>query len=104
MTWSRFRSKGLARCETRCILRVDSFRCSPAFGRIAVAGGHPPMKIFLDTANLDEIRQGTSLGVLDGVPTTPSLVAKEMWPFRGPARRRFGRRPTACPRDRRDPS
>src|SRR2546425_13308667 len=77
MTWSRFRSKGLARCETWCILRVDSFRRSPAFGRIAAAGGDPPMKIFLDTANLDEIRQGTSLGVLDGVTTNPSLVAKE---------------------------
>ncbi|OLD61377.1 MAG: fructose-6-phosphate aldolase [Acidobacteria bacterium 13_1_40CM_2_60_7] len=40
------------------------------------------MKIFLDTANLDEIRQGTSLGVLDGVTTNPSLVAKEKRPFR----------------------
>ena len=35
------------------------------------------MKIFLDTANLDEIRQAASLGVLDGVTTNPSLVAKE---------------------------
>ncbi len=40
------------------------------------------MKIFLDTANLDEIRQGTSLGVLDGVTTNPSLVAKEKRAFR----------------------
>lgn len=40
------------------------------------------MKIFLDTANLDEIRQGASLGVLDGVTTNPSLVAKEKRPFR----------------------
>jgi len=40
------------------------------------------MKIFLDTANLDEIRQGTPLGVLDGVTTNPSLVAKEKRPFR----------------------
>ena len=40
------------------------------------------MKIFLDTANLDEIRHGASLGVLDGVTTNPSLVAKEKKPFR----------------------
>ena len=35
------------------------------------------MKFFLDTANLDEIRRIASLGVLDGVTTNPSLVAKE---------------------------
>jgi transaldolase len=40
------------------------------------------MKIFLDTANLDEIRQGAALGVLDGVTTNPTLVAKEKKPFR----------------------
>ncbi len=35
------------------------------------------MKLFLDTANVDEIRQGAALGVIDGVTTNPSLVAKE---------------------------
>jgi transaldolase len=40
------------------------------------------MKFFLDTANLEEIRQGVSLGVIDGVTTNPTLVAKEMRPFR----------------------
>jgi transaldolase len=40
------------------------------------------MKFFLDTANLDEIRQGVSLGVIDGVTTNPTLVAKEKKPFR----------------------
>lgn len=40
------------------------------------------MKIFLDTANLDEIRDGASLGVVDGVTTNPTLVAKEKKPFR----------------------
>ena len=35
------------------------------------------MKFFLDTANLDEIREAADLGVLDGVTTNPSLVAKE---------------------------
>ena len=35
------------------------------------------MKIFLDTASLAEIREGTELGVVDGVTTNPSLLAKE---------------------------
>ena len=40
------------------------------------------MKFFLDTANIKEIREGQALGVLDGVTTNPSLVAKEAQPFR----------------------
>ena len=40
------------------------------------------MKFFLDTANLDEIRHGVSLGVVDGITTNPTLVAKENRPFR----------------------
>ena len=35
------------------------------------------MKFFIDTANIDEIREAESLGILDGVTTNPSLVAKE---------------------------
>ncbi len=35
------------------------------------------MKIFLDTANLDQIREAHDWGVLDGITTNPSLVAKE---------------------------
>jgi transaldolase len=35
------------------------------------------MKFFIDTANLDEIKEAASLGVLDGVTTNPSLLAKE---------------------------
>ncbi len=35
------------------------------------------MKFFLDTANLDEIRRIASMGILDGVTTNPSLIAKE---------------------------
>ncbi|MFO7818913.1 MAG: fructose-6-phosphate aldolase [Halanaerobacter sp.] len=35
------------------------------------------MKFFIDTANLDEIKEAASLGVVDGVTTNPSLVAKE---------------------------
>ena len=40
------------------------------------------MKIFIDTANIDEIKEAASLGVLDGVTTNPSLVAKEGKEFR----------------------
>ena len=35
------------------------------------------MKFFLDTANVKEIQEAASLGLLDGVTTNPSLVAKE---------------------------
>lgn len=35
------------------------------------------MKFFIDTANIEEIREANALGVLDGVTTNPSLVAKE---------------------------
>ncbi|MBI1805447.1 MAG: fructose-6-phosphate aldolase [Ignavibacteria bacterium] len=35
------------------------------------------MKIFIDTANITEIREAASMGLLDGVTTNPSLVAKE---------------------------
>jgi len=35
------------------------------------------MQLFIDTANLDEIRQAHEMGVLDGVTTNPSLIAKE---------------------------
>jgi transaldolase len=35
------------------------------------------MKFFIDTANVDEIRKAWELGVLDGVTTNPSLIAKE---------------------------
>lgn len=35
------------------------------------------MKIFLDTANIDEIREAHSMGVLDGVTTNPTLMARE---------------------------
>lgn len=35
------------------------------------------MKFFIDTANLDEIRDANDMGILDGVTTNPSLMAKE---------------------------
>jgi len=40
------------------------------------------MKIFVDTANVEEIRQAAAWGVIDGVTTNPSLVAKEGRDFR----------------------
>lgn len=40
------------------------------------------MKFFIDTANIGEIKEAASLGVLDGVTTNPSLVAKEGKDFR----------------------
>lgn len=39
------------------------------------------MKIFLDTANLDELRKGAAWGIVDGVTTNPSLIAKEGVPM-----------------------
>jgi transaldolase len=40
------------------------------------------MKFFIDTANLKEIQEAASLGILDGVTTNPSLIAKEGKPFK----------------------
>jgi len=40
------------------------------------------MKIYLDTANINEIREAASWGILDGVTTNPTLLAKEKRPMR----------------------
>jgi transaldolase len=40
------------------------------------------MKIFLDTANVNELKEGVAMGILDGCTTNPSLIAKEKRPFR----------------------
>ncbi len=40
------------------------------------------MKIFLDTANVNELREGVAMGLVDGCTTNPSLIAKEKRPFR----------------------
>jgi transaldolase len=57
------------------------------FGLTSVAGFHNfagnnkkllnTMKFFIDTANLEQIRQANALGILDGVTTNPTLMAKE---------------------------
>lgn len=39
------------------------------------------MKFFLDTANLDELRKGVSWGIVDGVTTNPTLIAREGVPI-----------------------
>lgn len=39
------------------------------------------MKFFLDTANIEEIREVASTGILDGITTNPTLIAKEGKPF-----------------------
>ncbi|RJR27049.1 MAG: fructose-6-phosphate aldolase [Desulfobacteraceae bacterium] len=41
------------------------------------------MKFFIDTANIEEIRKAKDIGMVDGVTTNPSLVAKEKREFRG---------------------
>ena len=40
------------------------------------------MKIFLDTANVQELREAAAMGLLDGVTTNPTLIAREKRPFR----------------------
>ncbi|KPK00010.1 MAG: fructose-6-phosphate aldolase [Desulfobacterales bacterium SG8_35] len=39
------------------------------------------MKFFIDTANIEEIKKAHALGMVDGVTTNPSLIAKEKRPF-----------------------
>jgi transaldolase len=39
------------------------------------------MKFFIDTANLEEIKKGLEMGMVDGVTTNPSLIARENMPF-----------------------
>ena len=39
------------------------------------------MKFFIDTANIEEIKKAVALGMVDGVTTNPSLIAKEDRPF-----------------------
>ena len=40
------------------------------------------MKFFIDTANLNEIKDAAAMGILDGVTTNPSLAARESAPYR----------------------
>ena len=40
------------------------------------------MKFFIDTANIEEIKDALSMGMVDGVTTNPSLIAKENGNFK----------------------
>jgi transaldolase len=40
------------------------------------------MKIFLDTASVNDLKEGVAMGLVDGCTTNPSLIAKEKRPFR----------------------
>lgn len=56
---------------------MEYFIWAPLGIQIHLRGQTPAMKFFIDTANLDQIREAQDLGVLDGVTTNPSLMAKE---------------------------
>jgi transaldolase len=58
-------------------MRVFSVACLGAIVPSMRQEKGSQMKFFLDTANLNEIREGAALGLVDGVTTNPSLVAKE---------------------------
>lgn len=63
----------------RIRLRRGSKRPPPVAANILNRDGHAApavVKIYLDTANIDEVREAASWGILDGVTTNPSLVAK----------------------------
>jgi transaldolase len=50
--------------------------------RIPTSRGDHHMKIFLDTANVEHIREANSWGIIDGVTTNPTLIAREGRDFR----------------------
>jgi len=56
---------------------LNLFRISIFEFRIYDEEGGQRMKIFIDTANLNEIRRAKTLGLVDGVTTNPTLLAKE---------------------------
>jgi transaldolase len=49
--------------------------------KIYQSTGRKKMKFFIDTANIEEIKKGVEMGLVDGVTTNPSLIAKEDKPF-----------------------
>src|SRR5215813_11190371 len=60
------------RVKGRCTLGENG----PRTRRLIVREG-ASVKFFLDTANLDELKKGAAWGIVDGVTTNPSLIAKE---------------------------
>src|SRR3979411_2739040 len=69
----------LVDCERNNVSRLLGERWPVYTGDIA--GGHYHMKFFLDTANLDELKKAADWGIVDGVTTNPSLIAKEGRPI-----------------------
>ena len=63
------------RSVRRAPSRLSLSPCRP-FSRYAAS-----MDLYIDTASLDEIKQAHEMGVLDGVTTNPSLIAKEKIPY-----------------------
>jgi transaldolase len=69
----------------RFFLAAGYQHCARSYGRVFLFQARGPllpansyqMKFFIDTANLAEIQEAVDLGVLDGVTTNPSLMAKE---------------------------
>jgi transaldolase len=60
------------------VQRLSHYNCRPARARERVLGVRgSTMKIFIDTANIDEIRTAYAWGIIDGVTTNPSLIARE---------------------------
>ena len=47
-----------------------------ALRRVIIKEGEPKMKFFIDTADVNEIREAQNMGLLNGVTTNPSLIAK----------------------------
>jgi transaldolase len=56
---------------------MDSIRSSIQSPETVKYFSETKMKFFIDTANLDEIREAAEMGLIDGVTTNPSLIAKE---------------------------
>ncbi len=59
------------------VLKTDNTSITSHKIRLALQPKQLHMKFFIDTANLNEIKEAHNLGVLDGVTTNPSLMAKE---------------------------
>ena len=63
--------------NVRIFMRLFEFNMEKALKNHYFCANTITMKFFIDTANLSDIREAQDLGVLDGVTTNPSLMAKE---------------------------
>lgn len=76
-TGARYADLPLARAFLPVVGALPQPACPHPAAVVERRSGAATMKMFLDTANLDEIREGASWGIFDGVTTNPSLIAKE---------------------------